>query len=354
MEISVKDLPYVLIGSYFLGSGGGLESFATQFMMRNSCGPESVKLIKLEDLQENDLVAMVASMGSPIVEAETLYSRVSFQSIYEAIERSCGRSASVFVSWGAAGGTPLLNLFFASALNVPLLDADSTGRCFPSLQMISCNVFNLSHKKAFITDSYGNTAELRCRHYQSLERHARQFTISSDGISFLVPTILTAEEAKKVLIPGSITRALEIGRIIKEERSFERLEEYTKGKLLGVGGVVSVYRKGLPKPFKTWVRIKHQPSNTTWDLFVTNEFDLLFENGEIVAEIPDIICLCNPYTCEPLTLKDIDPVMNIAIFTMKAPEIWYTERGLFLIRTELYQKGKEIICASGLVSKKVA
>jgi DUF917 family protein len=220
---------------------------------------------------------------------------------------------------------------------------------------MSTHIAGIYPKKAFISNLMGDIFEIECHDFYTLERYARQITVSSGGLSIVVPQVLTGEEAKRGLIPGTLTQAMTIGQIIQETRDLNAVMEYTKGTFVGVGGIMLSTGLGLPYPFKRRLVIQNEVEGRIWEVWMDNEFNLLFENGELIAEVPDIITLCNPYTCEPVTIKQLRPNTNVAICTMKAPAVWYTERGLALCRTEAHIQGRDSLCgSSSLMLQKIA
>jgi DUF917 family protein len=264
----------------------------------------------------------------------------------------CGGKVKALVPWGAAGGTPLLNVFIASCSNMPLLDADLTGRCFSELQMISTNLAGIPPKKAFVTNLMGDIVTIECSRFPALERHARQIAISSGGSCIVVPQVLTGEEAKRGLIAGSLTKALTIGKIIEETNDLNAVMEYTGGRLVGVGGVMLSTGLGLPPQFKRRIVIRDTSKERTWEIWMDNEYNMLFENGEMIAEVPDIITLCDPETAEPLTIGQLYLHANVAICAMPAPDVWYSEKGLALARSKRHVEGKIVLCGPSSSSLK--
>lgn len=349
------------LGSFFLASGGGFESFLGQLMFQKQLEKNQARIISLDSLKSDELVVAISYMGCPAIEAEKTYSFSHFEKIIEKMTLSFQKKIRTICMWSVAGGGSFVPIFLSSHFDISVLDADLTGRCFPELQMISTNLADIPTKKAYGTNLMGDMFEIECRNYQALERHARQLTISSGGSCLVIPHVLTGEEAKRGLIAGSLTKALTIGQIIQDthdlgtEEACGMITEYTKGKFVGVGGVVCSSGLNLPHPFTRHIVIKNAEEDRTWEIWMENEFNLLFENGELIAEVPDIITLCDVWTREPLTINQLHLNENVAILTTPAPDIWYTERGLALVRTQDHQAGKIAICGPSLsVLKKIA
>ena len=338
--MSFEDIEGLRAGSHFLASGGGLEFEISKLMLKNQLSARLPEIVELGSLKSDDLVVLISYMGCPVIEAEKNFNLSHLDKLIKKIESVFQKKIDVFSMWGVAGGGCFLPLFLSSLFDISIVDADSTGRNFPELQMLSTNLAGIPPRKAFISNVMGHVFEIGCDNFQALERHARRITVSSGGACMIIPQVLTGEEAKRGLISGSLTKAMTIGKIIQETRDLNAVMEYVQGTFVGVGGVVSTTGMGLPKPFKRRVILRNTETRKVWELLMENEYSILLENGKVIAEVPDIIVLCDPYSCEPLTAKDFKKGANVAICTMKAPDVWYTEKGLALIQTEAYRHGR--------------
>lgn len=346
MKVDIGNLDIVRQGSHFLGSGGGVECVLTKAMLASKLTKKPVHVVQIDCLMDHDVIVPLIILGCPTIEAEKNYNVRHFMQL---IERVHERPITAIVPVSIGGGTLFVPFFVAACLDVPVIDGDCLGRCFPSLQMLSTNMADVLPKKAFISNVMGDVFEIECHDFHALERHARRIAVSSGGICTIIPQILTGEEAKRGLIPGTLTQAMTIGKIIQDTQDLECEEacaaivDYTKGTFVGIGGIMSIdgYTSSLPLPFHKRIVMKNLKEGRTWEVLMANEFDLLLENGEIIAEVPDIISLCDMHTREPLTIRQLHLNRNIAICTMPAPALWYTEKGLALVRTKEHLEGRD-------------
>ena len=353
--MKIVDEEILRAGSHFLGSGGGLDFEISKLMLRDQMKVRSSVVITLDSLKSDDCIVVISYMGCPTIEAEKNFNISHTRKLIEKIEYISQRKINAFAMWGVAGGGAFLPIFMSSYFEIPIIDADLTGRCFPALQMLSTNMVDIAPLKFFISNLMGNFFEIECDNFFALERHARQITVSSGGACLIAPQILTGEEAKRGLIPGSLTKALTIGQIIQDTRHLECEEackaivDYTKGTFWGMGGIMSIdgYLSNLPRPFNRRIVMKDWRAGKVWEVLMANEYDVLIENGKVVAEVPDIISLCDMETREPLTIRQLHDNRNIAIMTSPAPDIWYTERGLALVRTKEHMQGRNALCSLG-------
>lgn len=346
MKLVGQDITALEIGSNFFGSGGGIASLYSKLLARQQIDKRAVDCISLSSLNADDLILPIIVMGCPTIGSEQIFNVTHFEQLIRTIETLYQRPISALAMVSVGGGLPFIPLFLSSFLNIPLLDADLAGRCFSELQMLSTNLAKIPLKKAFMVNSMGHTFEIACDNFEDLEAYARQITLASGGICTIIPHVLTGEEAKKGMIPGTLTKALSIGKIIQETKDINALLKSTNGKLVGIGGIVSVDSIGLPDPFTMRIVVRNFAEKKEWQIYMVNEYDLLLENGRCINEVPDIIAICNPHTGEPSMFNRLCCCgINVAIVTLTAPEIWYTEEGLSLIRSERHRQGKDkIVC----------
>lgn len=352
MMISANNLHELDSGSRFLGAGGGEESFNTKMIAQLQLKKKSVPSVELQNLPSDGLILVISFFGSPKVEDEKMTNIFHIEHLLKKAEENYHRPVSAIAALGIGGGTIFLPLLISGHSDLPILDADCFGRCFPKLQMMSTNLAGIPSKKAFVANLMGDIVTIECSRFPALERHARQISISSGGACLVVPQILTGEEAKRGLIAGSLTKALTIGKIIEETHDLNAVMEYTGGRLVGVGGVMLSTGLGLPPQFKRRIVIRDTSKERTWEIWMDNEFNMLFENGEMIAEVPDIITLCDPKTAEPLTIGQLYLHANVAICAMPAPDVWYSEKGLALARSKRHVEGKIVLCGPSSTSLK--
>jgi len=346
MKIRYEDLFFLRVGSRFLGSGGGGQSLHSHFLISEQLKKREATISQIDEVPPDGLIMSITPLGCPTIETEKCANRLEFKILMEKIGAYTKKSISAIVPLGVGGEIPLFSVFLSSSFNLPILDADCAGRCFPELQMVSTNAAGIRPQRAFISNVMGDVFEIECNNFYTLERHVRQVAVSSGGCCLVVPQILTGEEAKRGLIPGTVTKALTIGKIIQETRDLNAVMEYTKGIFHGVGGIIAATGLNMPHPFKRLIVLRNLEEKKTWEVWMDNEFNLLLENGEVIAEVPDIITLCDPISCEPLTLRELRVCANAAICTMKAPGIWYTEKGLALVRKQDHTDTTNIILNS--------
>src|SRR5207248_1354625 len=102
-----------------------------------------VQLIDAADLGDGDLVALIASMGAPLVGQERLGDSLTPTRAVLLMERHIGKRFAALMSVEIGGGNGVRPLMVAAHLRRPVVDSDTMGRAYPEAQMSSVAVGEL-------------------------------------------------------------------------------------------------------------------------------------------------------------------------------------------------------------------
>ncbi|EQG76892.1 hypothetical protein QKA_1994 [Clostridioides difficile DA00165] len=102
-----------------------------------------VKVISLDELDDDALVVPVSGMGSPVITIEKLLSEVELTTPLEIMEKLLNRKVDVIIPIEIGGINSLMPIAVAAGL--PILDADSMGRAFPEAQMVTFILKDMRH-----------------------------------------------------------------------------------------------------------------------------------------------------------------------------------------------------------------
>ena len=341
-RLSPADLEPIAIGAALLGSGGGgspaYDMMAAQCQMERS---GAVRLLSVEDLKPDDLVVPLAYMGSPLIGLEKLGNGQDLLALLSEVERFYGRLPTALMP-GEIGGSNAFAPLLASALTgIPVLDADTIGRAFPELQMSTCNLCRVSPNPAFLSDHRGQTVVLRMETGEELERVARQVTVAMGSSAALAFYLMDGSQAKASVVPGSLTRAYNLGRALLAARQenadpIGALLEAAKGaRMLGRGRIVDV-RQEMVDGFLQGLAIL-STTDGEWTVVYQNEYLAAYCEGRRVACTPDILALVDEELGEAIFSETVAFGQRVALIVLPAPEIWTTPEGLRLVGPQAFQ-----------------
>lgn len=119
-----------------MGTGGGGSPYSSCLSIRSFYDDGGrIELLDPQDLADDDLVAVVSTMGAPLVFQERMTDpafALKPLRIMEAYLRKPFRAVMTVEIGGCNAFQPLL---VAAASGLPVVDADAMGRAFPEAQM---------------------------------------------------------------------------------------------------------------------------------------------------------------------------------------------------------------------------
>lgn len=331
-----KDLDFLALGAAILGSGGG-GSPSYNLLMAKYCFSvyHPPKILELSALTDDDLVVPIAFMGAPMVAMEKLASGKEWGILLNQIEKHCGRKATALLSAEIGGANALTALIAGAMTGVPVIDGDLIGRAFPELQMSVCTLHDIAAAPAFLVDALGNSAVITAKNPFDVERLARQVVIGMGSRAAVALYLMSGREAKSAVIRGSLSKAIEIGRIITIAR--ETHMDPTEALLEGFGGielasgVIEDIDYEIKGGFLCGKAVLVDAKGIGYSIHYRNEYLLARQAEDVIGSTPDIIMLLEQETGTPITSSDLAFGQRVDLVLLPSPEIWKTPEGIALV-----------------------
>ncbi len=328
-KIYLEHLEALAIGATILGSGGGGDpSYDLMIAKQQLAQTGPVTIVPVEAISDEALVVPLEFMGAPLVSMEMLSSGREFEIIFAAIENHYQRKIDYLLTIEIGGANAFTPLIAASKFGLPLIDGDTLGRAFPTLNISSCNLKGISASPAFLCDVNGRCLIVEADSAFEMEEKCRKITEemgSSAAISFY---IMNGKQAKEAVIRKSVSRAIEIGQAMQKENPIQNLIDATHGTWIG-SGVICDIEQHIDNAFlKGFLKIEGEKGSFSIDY--QNEYLLVSQNGKIVGKIPDIIVLLEEESGKPIPSEALLFGLRISIVSFPSPDIWKTPEGLAL------------------------
>jgi len=227
----------------------------------------------------------------------------------------------------------------AATVGLPIVDGDGMGRAFPELQMVSMTMFDIHACPMAMSDEKGNALVLNTVDNLSTEKFARVITVEMGGAGMIALYPMTGAEAKRAILRGSLSLITHIGRLIRSEQAAnrnpaDRLAADLNGVRLFEGRVTDVDRRtegGFARGQATIEGLEAYQGRTL-TLKFQNEFLMAeTEDGAALAMTPDLICLLDLETGQPITTEQMAYGYRVIVFGLPCDPKWRTERGLSLV-----------------------
>jgi DUF917 family protein len=332
VRIGIDDVRPLATGCAVLGTGGGGHTYEAELMTIQALeehGP--VDVVALATLPGHGIVMPLGHIGAPTVSLEKLDSGQEAPRIRERVEDELGEPVVAVMASEIGGANGVLPVAYAARLGVPLLDADAMGRAFPEVQMVSMHVAGLHPDLIVLCDVVGSVVSIRARSGEWAERIARQVTVAFGGTSLMADFVSPAAALRGAVIEGSFSRALAIGRaMLGADDPVAALAAEVGATRLIEGKVVDVERRTTGG----FVRGSAVVEGTGDDggrvlrLEIQNENLAAFEDGEVLACVPDLITVVDAQAGTAVPTELLRYGQRVHVLAFACDPLWRTPRGL--------------------------
>ena len=329
-------------GAAFLGAGGGGDPYIGSLLLRQAMrGVEGIRLIDAEEVPEDALVVPCAMMGAPTVLIEKLPNGREGEISLRRLEAELGKSAFAVMAAEIGGLNALAPLTLAAKLGLPVVDADGMGRAFPELQMTTFHVHGQPASPISITDENGNNVIIRAESDFDGERLARPLVVAMGATAQICCFPLSGAALRKSAVRGTLTTALGIGRAIRTAREahtdpVEALITYLRASVyysssfeLFDGKIVDLDRRTTGGFACGLVKIVGSaPHKGTMEIQFQNENLVARIDGVVRAIVPDLVCIVDRETAEPLPTEALRYGQRVKVIGASAAAIMRSPKAL--------------------------
>ncbi len=339
-ELTRQDLLDLARGATFLGTGGGGDPYIGRLMVERALDEgASVTLLPLDEVPDDWFVIPTAMMGAPTVMIEKIPRGDEAVAALRALEAHLGRTADATMPIECGGINSTMPLVVGARTGLPVIDADGMGRAFPELQMETFHVYGVPGTPMAITNEHGDTTIVTAHDNKMMEWLARGITIRMGGSSLIAEYSMDGATAKRTSVPGTISLGISVGRCLREARGrhadpFEALIQMLRGTLYGFarvifeGKVVDVFRRTTEGFAKGNARIESSNGDGTLELRFQNEHLIALHGERVRGIVPDLICVLEAETAEPITTEGIRYGQRVKVMVVSTPAMMRTPETL--------------------------
>ena len=341
MKLRRGDLEDLCRGAAFLGTGGGGDPYIGRLMVEQALDRgHAIDIVDPSALPDDALVIPTAMMGAPTVLVEKLPRGDEAIKSLRRIEAHLGRRAYATMPIEVGGINSTMPLVVGAQAGLPVIDADGMGRAFPELQMETFAVYGIPGTPMAITNEYGDCALIETRDNRMMEWLARGVTIRMGGASYIAEYVMSGADVKRTAVPNTLTLALKIGRCIREARENHRdpfdallallpTTPYAFGRIIFKGKLVDIRRETRAGFAQGRARIAgHDGFDGAMTIEIQNENLLARHDGTLRAIVPDLICILDAETAEPITTEQLRYGQRVAVMGVSVPPLMRTPEAL--------------------------
>ncbi|GAA5045230.1 hypothetical protein HNP84_002668 [Thermocatellispora tengchongensis] len=339
-EIGVADVPALLAGAEFYSTsaaGEGIE-FAGPWLEDILAHTGPVRLVPAAELPPDTPCAAIGGMGSTTAMAELPPSGDEPVTLARSLAMAGGRRLGAVMPLNAASVNALFPVAAAAVLGLPLIDCDGMGRVFPLIHQTTYELAGLSLSPLAVV-SAGHDSLLLDTGSARAEQLARSMAQAAGGWLMCGMYQTRAGRLRDAAIHGSVSRVLEVGRVLCEGGPLDRLLRGLAGaagaSVLGGGRVVeigpSVRQAGTVYPGNPVGMVVHDlGTGRLIRLEAHNELVLALADGALVAAVPDLLCLLDRGTLRMTGTERLAAGDLVDVLRVPAAPVWHSVPGLAL------------------------
>lgn len=341
MKIEIEQLPLIATGAAFLGTGGGGDPYIGRLLARAAIEEFGTpELIPPSSVADDANVYTIAMLGAPTVLVEKAACGDDIDLALTQLQEATGRPADALIPIEVGGINSMVPIMAAARSGLPLIDADGMGRAFPEIQMVTYNIHGVSCTPLVVTDEHLNSLVVRTGSAKRAEDLVRVCTVEMGCTVMLSSYSMTGRQARESAVHGTMTLALAIGTAIQDGRrrgdpvgalieALEASDHYGKAGVLFDGKIIDLQRDNRGGFSVGVCVLTSLDGKRSARLTFQNEHLLLTdENDRALAMVPDLICVIDSETAEPVPVEAMKYGQRVKVVGVRSPDILREPRAL--------------------------
>ena len=337
--ISTADLDDIAVGGAILGTGGGGDPCIGKLMAQRAIqkhGP--VRMIDVEEVDDDALVVPCAMMGAPTVMVEKIPEGGEILVAFRKLEKFLGKKIGAILCAEAGGLNSTIPFAIGAMTGIPVIDGDGMGRAYPELQMVTFTMHGVSATPMVIVDDKGNAILLECIDNRWTEKLARSATIEMGGSVLITLYPMSGAAAKKSSVRGTLTLARRLGEILRESRlahadPIAAIQSKLDAHTIFEGRVIDIARRtetGFARGDAKFEGVDAYRGRS-YRIAFQNEFLIAERDGKPLVTTPDLITLLDADTGAPITTETLRFGLRVVAIAIPCAPQWRTPAGLKLV-----------------------
>lgn len=329
------------VGAGILGTGGGGSPYFNKIYAADLLkhGGE-VPIVPVTELADDAVVASTGGVGAPTVGVERLKEGWELHRALRALEQYTGKQATHMISAEIGGGNSISPIIVAIQAGLPVVDGDGMGRAFPELQMDTFSIYGVPPTPNAISDIRGHVAVYdHIDDARDLERYVRTVTVQMGGGTGAAGPLMSGADIKRTAVPGTLSFAVLLGEAVLDARKrhdhpVDAALDASGGTLLFTGKITDVDRRFVAGFARGHLALDGTGADTGRSFSVDFQNENLIatdETGEVLCSVPDLICIVDAETAEPISTETLRYGLRVAVIGIPAPRLIATPEALDVV-----------------------
>lgn len=339
-ELTHNDIEAMEIGAAILGTGGGGNPYYGKLHTLSEMKKGGrVKLISLDELDDDALVISVGNIGAPAVSMEKICEGNEIVRAIQAIEEYTGKKIDAIIPVEIGGANGLRPAAIAAIMDLPLVDGDGMGRAFPEMQMTSFSIYGHSSVPSAMSDAHGNTVIFKnLKDEYWLERLARACVVQMGASAGMVEAPMKGSFVKKYAIPNTVTQAINLGQAVinAHKENLDPIKEICRqenGQVLFEGKIIDLERTMSAGFTRGSLKIEGNGvyAEKSASVDIQNENLILRIDQQVACSVPDLIIILDIETGYAITTEVLRYGQKIAVLAIPCHPLLRSDRALKVI-----------------------
>lgn len=326
--------------TFYATGGGGLPENGIESLMSEINEKGFVQITDISEIPDDAVAVCPFLMGSiaPHDEA-TLKEMAGFGFIdgvnkekarlakaIQELEAYTGVKTTVVVPIELAGANTSGPISAGSSLGMMAVDGDYCGRAIPEILQITPYLYDRKWLPVASVDEWDNVCIIKkATNLRVVERIGKLISAGAYGLAGQAGFIMSGKELKETVIAGTLSKSYELGKFIREAQE-AHLDHIPQKIAEKVGGWVLA--EGKRTDFEDEDRIGYYWGATTiqsdagdeYKIWFKNENHVCWKNGEPFVSSPDLICVVDRHTGEPIPNPKMRQAQEVAIIVLPCDE----------------------------------
>jgi len=244
------------------------------------------------------------------------------------------------ISAEIGGGNSISPIIVALQAGLPVVDGDGMGRAFPEMQMDTFSIYGVQLTPVGVSDVRGHVAVFDgISDGRDVERYVRNLTIQMGGGAALTGPLMSGADIRRTAVRGTLSFAIRLGEEVLAARKEHRnpvlaATEMSGGQLLVTGKITDVDRRFVAGFARGYLKLAGTGQ------FEGHEYAIDFQNenlvlrdeaGKVLCSVPDLICILDAETAEPISTESLRYGLRVAVIGIPAPHLIATPEALDVV-----------------------
>ncbi len=340
-KIGAEDIKDLCTGAAFLATGGGGDPYVCQLLaerLLKKFGPAT--LLAPNEVPDEFYVVSIGMVGAPSVTLEQLPTEEESIAALNKYEEITGKKIDAVIPFEVGGGNSTIPLFVAAMRGIPCIDGDGMGRALPEAQMMTFPIYGVHPTPAVVTDFYGNHVLLDCKDAETFEKEIRAQAVKMGGMVSSAEHGMSGDLVRRSAVPGTLSFATRLGNLLRSHGGLiDAIQPHLFGlfaksdyghiKHLFTGKVLDSERKviGGYDVGSATLQSFDDPG-IKMSLLIKNEYLIAKIGKQVVASVPDLICIVEQETSRPLNAERMRYGQRVSVFGIGCTHHYRTPEAL--------------------------